>query len=58
MCTEMVLIYGDNFVIDEQCQPIKAIFEDETRSSFDKTYDGFYWLASAMQHSFEYDSLV
>ena len=58
MCTEMVLIYGDNFVIEEQCQPIKAIFEDETRSSFDKTYDGFYWLASAMQHSFEYDSLV
>ena len=55
MCTEMVLIYGDNFIKDEQCQPIKAIFEDQSRSSFDKTFDSYHWLASAMQHNFQYE---
>ena len=47
-CTELMLIYGDDFTENEQCQPIIDFFEDDKLSAFEKTYHALNWLVNSM----------
>ncbi len=43
-CVEMVLISGLDFIEAPECQPMKAIFEDDTLTSIYKIDKSYHWL--------------
>ena len=51
-CTELMLVYGDDFSENEQCEQCQRIigfFENDELSPFEKTYCALIWLVDSME---------